>query len=103
MTAPIDLYYWPTPNGWKITIALEEMGLPYHVHLVNIGAGDQFKPDFLKIAPNNRMPAIIDPEGPDGAPISRLRIGRDPAIPGAQDGPVLWAPRRTRGWPSNNG
>ncbi|MBY6153451.1 glutathione S-transferase N-terminal domain-containing protein [Vannielia litorea] len=68
--APIDLYYWPTPNGWKVSIALEEMGLPYETHLVNIGAGDQFKPDFLKIAPNNRMPAIVDPEGPGGEPVS---------------------------------
>lgn len=75
MTAPIDLHYWPTPNGWKITIALEEMGLPYRVHLVNIGAGEQFAPDFLKIAPNNRMPAIVDPEGPDGAPISLFESG----------------------------
>jgi GSH-dependent disulfide-bond oxidoreductase len=71
----IDLYYWPTPNGWKITIALEELALPYRIHLVNIGAGDQFKPDFLKIAPNNRMPAIVDPEGPDGAPISIFESG----------------------------
>lgn len=63
----IDLYYWPTPNGWKITIALEEMGLPYRLHLVDIGKGDQFDPEFLKIAPNNRMPAIVDPEGPGGA------------------------------------
>ncbi|HHL22082.1 MAG TPA: glutathione S-transferase, partial [Aliiroseovarius sp.] len=75
MTAPIELYYWPTPNGWKITIALEEMGLPYEVRLVNIGAGDQFAPDFLKIAPNNRMPAIIDPDGPDGASISVFESG----------------------------
>jgi GST-like protein len=75
MTAEIDLYYWPTPNGWKITIALEEMGLPYNVHLINIGAGDQFKPEFLKIAPNNRMPAIVDPEGPDDAPISIFESG----------------------------
>ena len=72
---PIDLYFWPTPNGWKATIALEEMGLPYAVHLVNIGAGDQFKPDFLTISPNNRMPAIVDPEGPDGAPISIFESG----------------------------
>ena len=57
----IDLYYWPTPNGWKITIALEEMGLPYKVHYVDIGKGEQFDPDFLKIAPNNRMPAIPSP------------------------------------------
>jgi GST-like protein len=75
MTAPIDLYYWPTPNGWKITIALEEMGLPYQVHLIDIGKGDQFDPDFLKIAPNNRMPAITDPEGPDGAPVSIFESG----------------------------
>ncbi|MDP3339507.1 glutathione S-transferase N-terminal domain-containing protein [Frigidibacter sp.] len=75
MTAPIDLYYWPTPNGWKISIALEEMGLPYAVHLVNIGKGEQFAPDFLKIAPNNRMPAIVDPEGPDGAPVSIFESG----------------------------
>ena len=71
----IDLYYWPTPNGWKITIALAEMGLPYTLKLVNIGAGDQYAPDFLKIAPNNRMPAIIDPDGPDGAPISIFESG----------------------------
>ncbi|MDZ7824598.1 MAG: glutathione S-transferase N-terminal domain-containing protein [Ahrensia sp.] len=75
MTAPIELYYWPTPNGWKITIALEELGLPYRVNFINIGKGDQFAPDFLKIAPNNRMPAIIDPEGPDGAPISVFESG----------------------------
>ncbi len=71
----IDLYYWPTPNGWKITIALEELDLPYALHLVNIGAGDQFKPDFLAIAPNNRMPAIVDSDGPDGAPISIFESG----------------------------
>lgn len=75
MTAPIDLFYWPTPNGWKVTIALEEMGLPYTVHLINIGKGDQFDPEFLKIAPNNRMPAITDPEGPDGAPVSIFESG----------------------------
>ena len=75
MTAPIDLYYWPTPNGWKITIAMEELGLPYTIHPVNIGTGDQFKPDFLKIAPNNRMPAIVDPDGPDGQPVSIFESG----------------------------
>ncbi|MBC7139907.1 MAG: glutathione S-transferase N-terminal domain-containing protein [Defluviimonas sp.] len=75
MTAPIELYYWPTPNGWKISIALEEMGLPYRVHLVDIGKGEQFAPEFLKIAPNNRMPAIVDPEGPDGAPVSIFESG----------------------------
>lgn len=75
MTDPIDLYYWPTPNGWKISIALEEMGLPYATHLIAIGKGDQFKPDFLKISPNNKMPAITDPDGPDGAPISIFESG----------------------------
>ena len=75
MQAPIALYYWPTPNGKKITIALEEMGLPYEIHPINIGAGDQFAPDFLKIAPNNRMPAITDPEGPGGTPVSIFESG----------------------------
>ncbi|MCB1342414.1 MAG: glutathione S-transferase N-terminal domain-containing protein [Pseudooceanicola sp.] len=71
----IDLYYWPTPNGWKISIALEEMGLEYETHLVNIGKGEQFAPEFLKISPNNRMPAIVDSDGPDGAPISIFESG----------------------------
>lgn len=75
MPAPIDLYYWPTPNGWKVSIALEEMGLAYNAHLINIGAGEQFAPDFLKIAPNNRIPAIVDPGGPDGAQISIFESG----------------------------
>lgn len=75
MTAPIALHYWPTPNGKKITIALQEMDLPYEVHLVNIGKGEQFRPEFLAIAPNNRMPAIVDPEGPDGAPVSIFESG----------------------------
>lgn len=74
-TKPIDLYYWPTPNGQKISIMLEECALPYTVHPVNIGKGDQFKPDFLAISPNNRMPAIVDPEGPDGKPISVFESG----------------------------
>lgn len=74
-TTPIELYYWPTPNGWKISIMMEELGIPYEIKYVNIGAGDQFEPDFLKIAPNNRMPAIIDPEGPDGKPISVFESG----------------------------
>lgn len=71
----IDLYYWPTPNGWKITIALAELNLPYNLHLIDIGAGAQFHPDFLKIAPNNRMPALIDSDGPDGQPISIFESG----------------------------
>ena len=75
MTAPIELYYWPTPNGWKVSIALEEMGLPYTLKPVNIGAGEQFEPDFLKISPNNRMPAIVDPDGPGGKPLPVFESG----------------------------
>jgi len=75
MTDPIGLYFWPTPNGWKASICLEEMGLPYTCNLVNIGQGDQFKPEYLKISPNNRMPAIVDPNGPDGAPVSVFESG----------------------------
>jgi GSH-dependent disulfide-bond oxidoreductase len=66
----IDVYSWPTPNGHKVHIALEELGLPYAAHAVDIGKGDQFKPDFLKISPNNKIPAIVDSDGPGGKPIS---------------------------------
>ena len=72
---PIVLHYWPTPNGWKITIMLEELGVPYEVRPVNIGKGEQFKPEFLAISPNNRMPAIVDPDGPGGEPISVFGSG----------------------------
>ena len=72
---PIDLYYWSTPNGWKISIMLEECGLPYTVHPINIGKGEQFAPEFLKISPNNKIPAIVDPNGPDNAPISVFESG----------------------------
>ena len=72
----IDLYYWTTPNGHKISLFLEEAGLPYAVHPINISQGDQFKPDFLKIAPNNRIPAIVDQKPADGgAPISLFESG----------------------------
>lgn len=71
----IDLYSWPTPNGFKASIMLEEVGLPYNVHAINILAGDQFEPDFLKISPNNRIPAIVDSEGPDGAAFSLFESG----------------------------
>ena len=72
----IDLYYWTTPNGHKVSLFLEEAGLPYKVHPINIGQGDQFKPDFLKIAPNNRIPAIVDQSPTDGgAPISLFESG----------------------------
>ena len=75
MAQPIDLYYWPTPNGWKISIFLEEAGLPYTVKPINIGAGDQFDPDFLKLNPNNKMPVITDPDGPEGQPITLFESG----------------------------
>jgi GSH-dependent disulfide-bond oxidoreductase len=71
----IDLYYWPTPNGQKISIFLEEAGLPYNVIGVNIGKGEQFEPSFLAISPNNKMPAMVDHEGPDGKPISVFESG----------------------------
>ena len=72
---PIELYYWPTPNGFKISIMLEECGLPYTMIPVNISKGEQFTPHFLKISPNNRMPAIVDPDGPGGRPISIFESG----------------------------
>ena len=72
---PIDFYFWPTPNGFKIRIMLEECGLPYKVKPVDISKGDQFKPKFLTISPNNKMPAIVDPDGPGGAPISIFESG----------------------------
>ena len=71
----IDLYFWMTPNGYKVTIMLEELGWKYNVIPINIGKGDQFKPDFLKISPNNRMPALVDHDGPGGEPISVFESG----------------------------
>jgi GST-like protein len=62
MARPIDVYYWPTPNGWKVTILLEELGVPYNIIPLNIGKGEQFTPEFLQVSPNNRMPAIVDHE-----------------------------------------
>jgi GST-like protein len=71
----IELHAWNTPNGRKISVALEEMGLPYRVKVVDISKGQQFEPDFLRISPNNRIPAILDPDGPDGQPISVFESG----------------------------
>jgi GSH-dependent disulfide-bond oxidoreductase len=71
----IDVYFWPTPNGQKVTIALEELRLPYNVIPINIGKGDQFKPEFLKISPNNKMPAIVDSDGPGSKTISIFESG----------------------------
>ena len=96
MQAPIELHYWPTPNGWKIAIALEEMGLPYTVRYVNIGKGEQFDPAFLAIAPNNRMPAIIDPAGPDGAAVSLFESGAILQYLGRKTGQFYGATERER-------
>ncbi len=71
----IDVYTWATPNGHKVHIALEELGLPYKVHAIDIGKGEQFQPHFLKISPNNRIPAIVDSEGPGGKPLSLFESG----------------------------
>src|SRR6188472_1100518 len=71
----IEVFTWPTPNGHKVHVMLEECGLPYRAMPVNIGAGDQFKPEFLAISPNNKIPAIIDPDGPGGKPISLFESG----------------------------
>ncbi|MBN8552992.1 MAG: glutathione S-transferase N-terminal domain-containing protein [Caulobacterales bacterium] len=75
MRRPIELYYWPTPNGWKISIALEEMGLSYALKPVNIGKGEQFDPAFQTVSPNGRMPAIVDPDGAEGEPLAIFESG----------------------------
>ncbi len=71
----IDLYTWTTPNGRKVSIMLEELGLPYRTHAINIGKGDQFKPDYVKINPNAKIPSIVDPDGPDGKPVAMMESG----------------------------
>ncbi len=91
----IDLYTWPTPNGHKIHIMLEECALPYAVHPVDIGAGDQFEPEFLAISPNNKMPAIVDSEGPDGKPIALFESGAILVYLAAKTGRFM--PRSDRG------
>jgi GST-like protein len=96
MAATIEIYYWPTPNGHKITICCEEMGLPYEIKPVNIGRGDQFKSDFLAIAPNNRMPAIIDPDGPGGEPIAIFESGAIMQYLGRKTGLFYPADERAR-------
>jgi GSH-dependent disulfide-bond oxidoreductase len=72
---PITLYFWSTPNGQKISIMLEELAVPYRVKFIDIGKREQFAPDFLAIAPNNKIPAIVDPDGPDGQPLSLFESG----------------------------
>jgi len=90
----IDLYTWPTPNGHKIHIMLEETGLAYTVHAIDIGAGDQFAPDFLKISPNNKMPAIVDSDGPGGGPYSMFESGAILMYLAEKTGKLM--PRETR-------
>jgi GSH-dependent disulfide-bond oxidoreductase len=93
---PIDLYYWPTPNGWKVSIMLEECRLPYNVIAVNIARGEQFAPAFLKISPNNRMPAIVDPDGPGGRPIAIFESGAILQYLGRKTGKFYPAAERAR-------
>jgi GST-like protein len=93
---PIDLYYWPTPNGYKISIMLEECRLPYRLIPVNISKGDQFKPEFLAISPNNRIPAIVDPDGPGGKPISIFESGAILQYLGRKTGKLYPAAERAR-------
>ncbi len=96
MPAPIEFYTWNTPNGRKISVALEEMGLPYRVRPVNISKGEQFAPEFLAISPNNKIPAILDPEGPDGKPISVFESGAILLYLGEKTGRFLPRPLRER-------
>src|SRR5207245_1450362 len=71
----IELYTWSTPNGRKVSVMLEECGLPYNLHKINIGAGEQFAPDYLAINPNGKIPSIVDAEGPEGKPIAMMESG----------------------------
>src|SRR5579875_2521108 len=93
---PIELWTWDTPNGRKISVALEEMGLPYSVHPVNISKGEHFRPEFLAISPNNRIPAIVDPDGPDGKPISVFESGAILLYLGEKSGKFLPRDLRAR-------
>lgn len=92
----IELYTWDTPNGRKISVALEEFALPYSIHPVNIGQGDQHKPEFLAISPNNKIPAIVDPDGPDGKPVGIFESGAILIYLGEKYGKFLPASGRDR-------
>lgn len=96
MSAPIELWFWPTPNGHKITIALEEMGLPYEVRFLNIGAGEQFAPEFQRLNPNGRMPAIVDPDGPDSQLVSIFESGAILQYLGRKSGQFYGTSERNR-------
>ena len=91
----IEVYSWPTPNGHKVHIMLEECGLPYRAHAVDISAGDQFNPEFLALSPNNKIPAIVDPDGPDGRPMSLFESGAILLYLAGKTGKLL--PADTRG------
>ncbi|WP_066335312.1 glutathione binding-like protein [Azohydromonas lata] len=91
----IEVYSWPTPNGHKVHIMLEECGLPYRAHAVDIGAGDQFSAEFLAISPNNKIPALVDPDGPDGRPMSLFESGAILLYLAGKTGKLL--PADTRG------
>src|SRR6267154_6325068 len=91
----IELYTWSTPNGRKVSIMLEECGLPYNVHKINIGAGEQFAPDYLAINPNGKIPSIVDPDGPDGKPIAMMESGAILIYLSAKTGKFL--PKQDRG------
>ena len=92
----IDLYTWTTPNGRKVSIMLEELGLPYNTHPINIGKGEQFAPEFIAINPNSKIPAIVDPEGPDGKPISLMESGAILIYLAEKSGKLLPASARAR-------
>ena len=98
---PIEVWTWPTPNGHKVHIMLEELGLPYEVVPVNIGKGDQFTPEFLAITPNHRIPAIVDPEGPDGKPFPLFESGAILIYLAEKTGHLLPRIRRARYRASN--
>ncbi len=91
----IELYTWGTPNGRKVSVMLEECGLPYNVHRIDIGKGDQFAPEYLEINPNGKIPSIVDPDGPDGAPIAMMESGAILVYLAAKTGRFL--PASTRG------
>src|SRR5687768_2265145 len=92
----IELYTWSTPNGRKVSIMLEELGLPYHVHPINIGKNEQFAPGFIAINPNSKIPAIVDPEGPDGKPVSMMESGAILIYLGEKTGKLIPAAPRER-------
>jgi GSH-dependent disulfide-bond oxidoreductase len=91
----IDLYTWSTPNGRKVSIMLEETALPYRVHAINIGQNDQFRPEFIKLNPNSKIPAIVDPDGPDGKPMAMMESGAILVYLAGKTGKFL--PASTRG------